>query len=142
VYSWLVRYLLRRVIAQGRAGNIDPTIARYADDAHFRFPGRSSWAADYHDKAAIAAWLRRFVAVGLQLEPQEILVKGGPWNTTVSVHFTDFWANPEGEVIYANEGVLFGTMAWGKLKAVTVFEDTQKVADFDEYLEAHALGVR
>jgi len=137
VYAWLVKVLLRRVIAQGRAGNIEPTIARYADDAHFRFPGGSSWAADYHRKDQIAEWLHRFVGVGLQLEPEEILVRGGPWNTTVCVHFTDYWANRDGEVIYRNEGVLFGKMAWGKLTAVTVFEDTQKVADFDDYLAAH-----
>lgn len=137
MYSWMVRYLLRRVIAEGRAGNVEPTIARYADDAHFRFPGRSSWAADYHRKDQIADWLHRFAAVGLQLHPLEILVMGGPWNTTVGIHFTDHWANPDGEVIYTNEGVLFGKLVWGKLTAVTVFEDTQKVADFDDYLAAH-----
>ena len=85
---------------------------------------------------AIGRWYARFTRAGLQIEPHEILVKGPPWNTTVCVHFTDHAAAPDGEVVYTNHGVLFIKIAWGKIRFSTVYEDTQKVAAFDEYLAA------
>ncbi len=41
---------------------------------------------------------------------------------------------PDGDVVYENRGVIFGKIAWGKIKSYEVFEDTQKVAAFDDYL--------
>jgi ketosteroid isomerase-like protein len=140
MYAWLARRMVRRVMARSRAGDMAPTLALWADDGHFRFPGRSSWAIDCHDKAEIGRWYERFARAGLQIEPHEILVQGGPWNTTMCVHFTDHACDPAGEVVYENHGVLWVKMAWGKIKYGTVYEDTQKVAAFDEYLTAHQIA--
>jgi ketosteroid isomerase-like protein len=137
MYRWLVRVMVRRVIARSRAGDMGPTLALWAEDGHFQFPGRHSWAADYRNKTDLAAWYERFARVGLQLEPQEILVAGPPWRTTACIHFTDRAYSPTGEVVYENEGVLFTKMSWGKITFGTVYEDTQKVADLDEYLAVH-----
>jgi hypothetical protein len=137
VYHGLVRRRIRRTAAKARAGDLGPTLAMWADDGRFVFPGRNSWAADFGDKVHLARWYERFVRVGLQLEPQEILVQGWPWNTTVAIHFTDHANDPKGEVVYANRGVLFAKVAWGKIRFGTVYEDTQKVAEFDEYLAHH-----
>lgn len=137
MYKWLVRRMLRQLIARTRDGDMAPTLAAWADDGHFQFPGESSWAIDTHQKADIEAWYRRFAAAGLQLEPEEILVQGPPWRTTVCVHFTDHATGPDGELVYENRGMLFTRIAWGKVRYGTVYEDTQKVAAFDHYLEAH-----
>jgi ketosteroid isomerase-like protein len=134
MYRWLVSHMIRRVAARSRAGDMAPTLAMWADDGHFQFPGESSWAVDLHRKDDIERWYDRFTRAGLQLEPHEILVQGPPWNTTVCVHFTDRAARPDGEIIYINHGVLFIKIAWGKIRYGTVYEDTQKVAAFDEYL--------
>jgi hypothetical protein len=53
------------------------------------------------------------------------------------VHFTDHAADEHGRVVYENQGVIFAKMAWGKIKFGTVYEDAQKVADFDQYLATH-----
>jgi ketosteroid isomerase-like protein len=134
MYRWLIDRQVRKVMASSRSGDMAPSLAMWADDAHFEFPGESSWTADLHDKAAIGAWYDRFAAAGLQIEPDEILTKGGPWGTTICVHFTDRAHDADGAVIYENHGVLYFKMRWGKIVYGIVYEDTQKVAAFDEYL--------
>ena len=137
MYRWLVTKRVRRVMARSRLGDMAPTLGLWAEDGQFVFPGRSSWAADLHDNAARGAWYARFARVGLQIEPREVLVGGPPWRTHVAIRFTDHAAGPDGEPVYENAGVLFATMSWGKIRFGTVYEDTQKVADFDEYLAGH-----
>ena len=46
-------------------------------------------------------------------------------------------SHAEGETIYANRYVIWGRMAWGKLRDYEVYEDTQKAAALDEYLAQH-----
>src|SRR5260370_1274282 len=96
MYRWLVRTLVRRVAARSRAGDMQPTLALWAEDGHFVFPGRSSWAADVRSREEIAAWYERFARAGLQLEPHEIVVQGPLWNQTMCVHFTDHARGPGG----------------------------------------------
>ncbi len=137
LYRWLVERQIERVTAASRAGDMAPSLALWADDGHFVFPGRHSWAADYTNQRDLGAWYDRFAKAGLQIEPAEVLVAGPPWRTTVCVHFTDHADGPDGRPVYENTGVLFFQMRWGKIRFGTVYEDTQKVADFDAYLTAH-----
>jgi hypothetical protein len=44
---------------------------------------------------------------------------------------------PDGELVYENRYVIWGHLAWGKLKDYEVYEDTQKSKALDEYLAAH-----
>lgn len=134
MYAWIVRKMIRRAVDRLNAGDVGPLLDSYADDVRFVFPGRHSWAADFRGKEELEPWLQRFVSAGLTFEPQEIVVSGPPWNTTVCVRFTDHATGPDGEVVYSNRGVIFGKAAWGKVKLYEVYEDTQKVAEFDEYL--------
>ena len=137
LYVWAVRYMLRRNLRRLRVGDLGPLFSTYADDVRFVFPGRSSWAADLRGKDELERWVQRFVRVGLQLEPHEILVMGPPWDTTVCLRFTDHFTAPDGVVVYANCGTIFGKIVWGKLTSYAVYEDTQKVAEFDDYLALH-----
>lgn len=136
LYRWLVDKQVRRVMARTHEGDMAPSLAMWQEGGHFEFPGESTWAVDLHTKAEIGAWYDRFAAAGLAIEPEEILTKGGPWNTTVCVHFTDQASGAGGEVVYRNRGVLFVKMRWGKITYGTVYEDTQKVAAFDDYLSS------
>jgi hypothetical protein len=105
-----------------------------APDVHFRFPGDHSWAADYRTRAEVEDWLERYVRTGLRLYPQESVVTGPPWRTTVCTWFLDSARGPDGELVYENEGVLVDTLRWGRVKEHISFEDTQKTAAFDDYL--------
>ena len=135
VYGAAVRLLLRWVLARLRAGDPRPVLALFADDALHRFPGDSSWAGE-RGKGEFAAWLRRYVAVGLQLHPYDILVDGPPWRTRVAFTFEDSARSPAGEVVYRNRGVIYGRLRWGRIQYLESFEDTQKTAEFDDYLAA------
>jgi hypothetical protein len=129
-----IHTLPQLTMSESRRSRTSPR--RYADDVRFVFPGRSSWAADLRGKDEVERWVRRFVRVGLQLEPHKILVAGPPWDTTVCLRFTDEATASDGTIVYSNQGTIFAKIAWGKVTYYEVNEDTQKVAEFDEWLAA------
>ncbi|MGF1472497.1 MAG: nuclear transport factor 2 family protein [Rubrobacteraceae bacterium] len=126
--------MLRRNLAKLWAGDPEPLLATYSEDVHFVFPGRSSWAADRRGKEEVRRWLERFVRVGLRFEVREILVSGPPWNTSMCLWFIDRLPTPDGEVVYENRGTIMAKIVWGKVIYYEVNEDTQKVAELDEWL--------
>lgn len=137
MYAWLARLLVRRSIRMHQAGDVKGLMKTYGKHVHFVFPGKNSWAIDTTDKAELEKWLHRFHRVGLKLDVHDILVTGPPWNTRVCLAFTDHAKDSAGNVVYSNRGVIFAKGRWGKITDYTVFEDTEKVAEFDRYLAAH-----
>jgi ketosteroid isomerase-like protein len=132
--SWLAKRLISRNMAKLREGDLAPTLRMDAEDVRFRFPGNSSWATELEGKEGHEAWLRRFADVGIQIFPDEVVVKGFPWNQTVCVRGTDYLDTPEGERVYENRYVLWGRISWGKLRDYEVYEDTLRTEALDEYL--------
>jgi hypothetical protein len=132
--SWLAKKLLARDMARLRAGDYRPQLSRVADDVRFRFPGTSSWATELQGKKDLERWLQRFVRVGLQIYPDEVVVKGPPWNTTLVVRGPIHLKSPAGETVWENRYVIWGRMSWGLLREYEVYEDTEKSTALDEYL--------
>ena len=132
--SWLAGKMIARNMDSMRAGDIGPTLAMDADDVEFSFPGDSSFAPGAKDKRELAGWLGRFVEIGLQIYPDEVVLKGLPWRQTICVrghiHLDD---SREGRV-YENRYVIWGRIAWGKLREYEVYEDTEETRRLDEYL--------
>lgn len=135
--SWFAKQLLTRVMAATRNGDIKPTLRMDAPDVRFVFPGSNSWSGTYDGKAAHQRWLERLVRVGVKTEPDEVLAGGLPWNMTVCIRGRSWWDNAAGQRIYSNRFVIWAHLSWGRLKAYEVYEDTEKAAVLDEYLEAH-----
>lgn len=135
LYRAAIRGALRFNMARLRTGDTRLLFATYADDVHFRFPGDSSWAADIRSKQELQRWVRRFVDVGLQLHPHEILVDGPPWRTRICMRYTDQLDAPDGTRVYENRGTISGTIAWGRLVEYEVAEDTHEVEALDAYLK-------
>jgi ketosteroid isomerase-like protein len=134
MYRWTVKQLTRLAFARLRAGDPRLFIALAADDVHFRFLGRHSWAADYRSKDQVRAWVARYLRARLELQPHEIVVSGPPWNTVVCTRFTDRATDQSGAVIYENEGVLFDRLRWGRIREHVSYEDTQRTLEFDRKL--------
>lgn len=132
--SWLAKKLISRNMARIREGDIGPTLRLDAKDVRFRFPGNSSWATELEGKDELELWLRRFVEVGLQIYPDEVVLKGFPWKQTICIRGYDFLDSPSGERVYENRYVIWGRLAWGLLREYEVYEDTQKTEPLDEYL--------
>jgi ketosteroid isomerase-like protein len=138
MYSWLAKRVLDHAYGRLNAGDPTPLLRLEARDVRFRFPGESSWTADIRGRDEVAGWLRRMIATGLQHQPEQVVVQGPPWNMTVCLRGTDHLTTPQGETVYANRYVIWGRMAWGRLRDYEVYEDTQKLPGLDHYLAAGA----
>jgi hypothetical protein len=134
--SWLAKKMLARDMARLRAGDYRAQLRKVAADVRFRFPGTSSWAIELEGKERLERWLQRFVRVGLQIFPDEVIAKGPPWNTRLVVRGPIHLKNPAGEVVWENRYVIWGRMSWGLLREYEVYEDTQKSTALDDYLAA------
>src|SRR5882672_9346677 len=135
--SWLAKKMIARNMRSASAGEIGPTLRMDAQDVRFRFPGENSWAADLQGKDELEPWLRRFADVGIQISPNEVVLKGFPWRQTICVRGTDHLDSPAGERVYENRYVIWGHLRWGLLKDYEVYEDTQKSKALDGYLALH-----
>ena len=137
--SWLAKRLISYVMAHTRAGDITPTLRLDHRDVVLRFPGQSSWAGEFRGQAEVRRWLERFVAVGLQVYPEEVAVTGWPWRSTICIRGTDDLHAPNGELVYENRYVIWGHMRWGRLVDYEVYEDTEKARALDDWLSEHRL---
>jgi ketosteroid isomerase-like protein len=134
LYREAVRRMFRFNVRRVNTGDPRPLFRSYADDVRFTFPGASSWGGTYVGRAAVERWVTRFVETRLELHPNHIVVDGPPWATRACLRFTDRFTAPDGTVAYENDGVIFARIAWGRLKAYEVHEDTHKTTAFDAYL--------
>jgi ketosteroid isomerase-like protein len=134
VLSWIGKRMLARDMARLSAGDHRPLMRMYAKDVRFRFPGDSSWACEIEGRDELERWLRRFVETGLQISPDEVVVQGPPWRTTLCVRGIDHLDSADGRV-YENRYVIWGHMRWGRLTDYEVYEDTQASRELDAYLE-------
>jgi ketosteroid isomerase-like protein len=134
MFSWLAKRVLDHAYGRLNEGDPGSVLRLDANDVHFRFPGESSWTADIRGKDEVERWLNRMIATGLQHQPEQVVVQGPPWNMTICLRGTDHLTTPQGETVYSNRYVIWGRMAWGLLREYEVYEDTQKLKGFDEYL--------
>jgi ketosteroid isomerase-like protein len=132
--SWLANKMIARNMARASAGDIGPTLKMDAKDVRFRFPGDSSWATELQGKEKLEQWLRRFAEVGIQIHPDEVVLKGFPWRQTICIRGTDHLDSPAGERVYENRYVIWGHISWGLLRDYEVYEDTQRSKNLDQYL--------
>jgi ketosteroid isomerase-like protein len=137
--SWLARAILERNMARLRQGDYRPLLRLDARDIRFRFPGSSSFAAEIESRADLERWLARFVALGLQIYPDEVIAQGPPWRTTLCVRGTDHLDTADGRV-YENRYVIWGRMSWGLLREYEVYEDTEATLALDRHLSARDAG--
>jgi ketosteroid isomerase-like protein len=136
MFSWLAKMMIARNMAKASAGDLGPTLRLDADDVKFRFPGDSSWGGEFDGKAELEPWLRRFAEVGIQIYPDEVVLKGFPWKQTICIRGRDHLDSPQGERVYENRYVIWGRISWGLLREYEVYEDTQKSKALDAYLMA------
>jgi ketosteroid isomerase-like protein len=132
--SWLAGKMIARNMESIRAGDPGPTLAMDADDIKFTFPGKSSFAPGASSKRELEQWLDRFVSLGLQIYPEEVVLKGFPWRQTICVRGDIHLDDSEEGRVYDNRYVIWGRIAWGKLREYEVYEDTEETQRLEEYL--------
>ncbi|HEX8804688.1 MAG TPA: nuclear transport factor 2 family protein [Acidimicrobiales bacterium] len=149
MYKAAVRALVRRQLRQLNAGDYGPILQMAAPDAELAFPGDNSWARQFrpqdkgraqhtthrgHDE--LEGFARRFVDAGLQLEVEDILVNGPPWNTRLCVRATD--ASADGA--YVNRVCALIELRWGRIHRWEDYLDTERVAAWDRTVGADTAG--
>jgi ketosteroid isomerase-like protein len=116
------------------AGDAVPVVSRFRPGARFRFAGSHSWAIDTTDHRQIESWFERFAALRPQLVVLDVVVSGPPWDMSTCVVFDDSVRDDSGQVVYANHGVQYVRLRWGKIMLDEVNLDTQRVAEFDAFV--------
>jgi ketosteroid isomerase-like protein len=132
--SWLAGKMIARNMRLIRAGDAGPTLAMDADDIKFTFPGESSFAPGAKNKRELEQWLDRFVSLGLQIYPEQVVLQGFPWQQTICIRGYIHLDDSKDGRVYDNRYVIWGRIAWGKLREYEVYEDTEKSRKLDEYL--------
>jgi ketosteroid isomerase-like protein len=132
--SWLAGRLIAHNMRKLSEGDPRPTTRMYAPDVHFTFPGDNSWSGEIEGKEGLEQWLGRFAEVGIQIGPDEVVLKGWPWRQTVCVRGVAHLDASNGERVYENRYVIWGHLAWGKMRAYEVYEDTEKAKGLDGHL--------
>ena len=107
----------------------DDLLQSIAPRVHHSFLGAHAIGGERHDKETLRRWFGRLgrVLPNLQLEINDIWVKGWPWHTTVFVQWdgTATLLNGGGYVQHAIHVI---TLRSGEIHALDVFEDSQEVA--------------
>ncbi|MGN6216271.1 MAG: nuclear transport factor 2 family protein [Solirubrobacterales bacterium] len=134
--SWLAGKLIAHNMRKLNEGDPAPTVRMYAEDVRFKFPGDNSWSGEIQGKESLRRWLERFADVGIQIRPDEVVAQGWPWRQTVCVRGTTTLDAPGGKRVYENRYVIWGHLAWGKMRAYEVYEDSEKAKALDGYLES------
>ena len=129
MYHAAVRRIIRRTYRALSRGDYERVVQSFAPGAVLCFAGHHALGGTFEGTAAIRSWFQRLFRVfpGLQLEPQRIVVEGFPWNTWVATRFTVTATLPTGEP-YANEGMQFLNIRWGRVIEDRLVEDTQALA--------------
>jgi hypothetical protein len=143
--------MIRRTIRHLNEGNYALALATFSDGATLAFPGDNSWAnqhrptqksresfATHRGRAEIEDFLRRYVDAGIQMEVEDILVNGPPWNTRAAVRVRDWALGPDGQDVYNNRAVLFVNSSWGRIHRQEDYEDTERAAAFDAVINRGA----
>jgi ketosteroid isomerase-like protein len=134
--SWLASKLIAHNMRKMSEGDPGPTVRMYAEDVRFSFPGNNSWSGEVEGKENLRQWLRHFIDIGIQIRPEEVVMKGWPWRQTICVRGITHLDAPGGERVYENRYVIWGHLAWGKMRAYEVYEDSEKATALDGYLES------
>jgi hypothetical protein len=147
MYKAAVRYLIKRNIRLLNEGRYEPALKMFATDGTLAFPGANSWAAQYREPVVgrdafvthrghdeLEGFLRRYVATGMQMVVDDVLVNGPPWNMRAAARVHHWSPGPDGHDRYSNRAILMVHAVWGKIRDQEDYEDTERVATFDRLL--------
>lgn len=146
MYKALTRTLLRSSVRRLNAGDYSLLLKVAHPDFELAFPGQNSWSTmirptnpsrerhvTHRGVEEATHFADRFVDTGVQFEIEDILVNGPPWNTRIAMRVQSFVPGGPGRPDeYDNRAVLLLEVRWGRLVRWEDYEDTERVAAWDE----------
>ena len=153
MYKTAVRALVRTGISRLNVGDPSFILRLASPGAELAFPGDNSWAAMFRpvEKGSdrhvthrgleeCRRFAERFVGAGIQFEIEDILVNGPPWDLRVAIRARDFVPGPAGDDVYNNRVVALLELRWGRIVRWEDYEDTERVAAWDQQREPALQG--
>ena len=126
MYKAVVKKKTRAVYAALSRGDYEAVLGSFASEVLFQFLGDHPLGGRLRDRELIRRWFQRYFGLfpDLRIEPQSIVVDGGPWDTRVATRFVATATLPDGRP-YVNNGMQFIRLRWGRVVEDFLYEDTQ-----------------
>jgi ketosteroid isomerase-like protein len=140
LYRRFVHKKARWIFERFSAGDYETLLAFEAPDLLFEYPGEHSLGSTLVDIDAVRQWYQRFFRFfpDIEFTLRNVLMKGGPWKTTVVVEWDAKATMPDGQA-YDNQGIHILVIKWGKATGIRVHLDTQKKAAKLQSLAEHGV---
>lgn len=146
MYKAAIRALMKRSVATLNDGDFAPLLKLASPDFELAFPGNNSWSTmirtvekgrerhvTHRGVEEGTMFAERFVREGIQFHVEDILVNGPPWNTRIALRVQSFIPGAVGQPdAYNNRAIALLEVRWGRLVRWEDYEDTERVAAFDE----------
>lgn len=141
MYRFIVKQMVRRAYRQLSSGNYEPVLKMFGPASIFVFSGTHPLGGERRGVEGVREVFQLMFSLfpGLQLEPRTIVVNGWPWDTRIAVRFI-VQATLKGGRPYANEGMQFLRLRWGRVVEDRLYEDTQKLAAALERMAPESRG--
>jgi ketosteroid isomerase-like protein len=126
IYSHVVEKMVRKTFLAVQNHDYQAVLAGVSSkNLTHRFAGPNSLGGIRHGKEALGRWFERVGTVlpELKFDVTNVLVHGGPWNTTVVARWVATCTLKNGEP-YVNPGIHVIKLRWGKAYDFDVYEDT------------------
>ena len=129
MYHAIVRARVRRLWQRAGNGDYQAAVALASPQLHFRFAGEPPLGADLHGPEEFGRWFAGLFSLlpGLRLTLTDLVVRGWPWNTTVVARLSITATLADG-TSYANDGIQWVRLRWGRMVDDYVLEDTARLA--------------
>src|SRR5215213_8645652 len=113
MYRWIVRQIVRRVFSRLNQGDYETIVKQFSPTSRFLMSGDHALGGERRGPEGARAFFEESFRLfpGLRIEPQQIMVGGWPWNTTIGTRFEV----RDTESDYRNEGMQFLRIRWGRV---------------------------
>jgi hypothetical protein len=137
MYHAIVARKLRLAFEDINAGRFDGLPEAFAPRHRHVMAGQHALGGERHGRASTTRWYMRLKRLlpGLAFDVRDIVVRGFPWRTVALVTWDDRFRLPSGAV-GTNHGVHEFELRWGRVSALTVHCDTQRLAGYLESIAA------
>jgi ketosteroid isomerase-like protein len=125
MYHAIIRRRVKATFNALNRSDYAPALSGMADSFDHYFAGEHCLGGVRNNRGSMKAWFKRLFRLNknLDFDLKHIAVSGTPWNTTVTVEWTDGATLANG-LPYFNRGVHVVRMKWGKVTSLHAYLDT------------------
>lgn len=128
MYKHIVRAKILRIFSELNKGNYEPVLSSFSREFEHWFVGDSALSGRRTSMAATRSWYERLYRIfpNIQFQLKGVAISGMPWNTLVTVEWTDTYTLLNNEK-RDNCGVHLIRLKWGQGTSVRIYCDTNRL---------------